>query len=128
MAKEQKKIELICKTCGNPFIAYKSKHRKFCSKKCVDVSGEKHGLYVHGLRKDKSAWQKLQWLRYPEKMRARQKLHTEIRSGRMKRLPCIKCGAIKSQAHHEDYSKPLEVIWLCQKCHNVEHAKSSKSN
>jgi hypothetical protein len=24
-------------------------------------------------------------------------------------------------AHHEDYDKPLEVVWLCQPCHKQRH-------
>jgi hypothetical protein len=23
--------------------------------------------------------------------------------------------------HHRDYSKPLEITWLCQRCHRIEH-------
>lgn len=35
---------------------------------------------------------------------------------------CEKCKKIcKPQAHHDDYSKPLEVKWLCRKCHGQEH-------
>ncbi len=35
---------------------------------------------------------------------------------------CEKCfKASKIQAHHEDYSKPLEVMWLCQSCHRKQH-------
>jgi hypothetical protein len=36
--------------------------------------------------------------------------------------PCKVCGD-KAQAHHHDYSKPLEVEWLCQKHHGLEHRK-----
>lgn len=36
---------------------------------------------------------------------------------------CSKCGVkCKPEAHHPDYSKPLDVIWLCKSCHeNVHH-------
>lgn len=44
-----------------------------------------------------------------------------IRSGELVRSPCIKCGDVKSLAHHEDYDKPLEVIWFCQPCHKQRH-------
>jgi uncharacterized Zn finger protein len=36
--------------------------------------------------------------------------------------PCEKCGSIeKVHAHHEDYSKPLEVRWLCPRHHRMRH-------
>jgi hypothetical protein len=44
-----------------------------------------------------------------------------IRNGSLFRLPCVRCGEAKSVAHHEDYDKPLEVIWLCQPCHKQRH-------
>jgi ribosomal protein S27AE len=36
-------------------------------------------------------------------------------------VPCIRCGNEKSLAHHEDYDKPLDVMWLCQPCHKQRH-------
>ena len=44
-----------------------------------------------------------------------------IRNGFLVRMPCIKCGEAKSVAHHEDYDKPLDVMWLCQACHKQRH-------
>lgn len=58
-----------------------------------------------------------------EKRAAHQAIGYAIRSGKIKRQPCEKCGNGKSQAHHEDYGKPLEVKWLCAKCHKMEHRK-----
>ena len=44
-----------------------------------------------------------------------------IRSGELVRQPCSRCNDSKSVAHHEDYDKPLEVVWLCQPCHKQRH-------
>jgi hypothetical protein len=44
-----------------------------------------------------------------------------LKHGRMVRRPCEVCGEGKSQAHHDDYAKPLEVIWLCAEHHGERH-------
>ncbi len=48
-----------------------------------------------------------------------------IRLGLMRKgTECILCGSSKQiEGHHEDYSKPLEVQWLCRKCHAILHKK-----
>lgn len=55
--------------------------------------------------------------RYPHKDRARQRVHKAVKSGRLLREPCKFCGATRVQAHHHDYNKPLDVTWVCFKCH-----------
>lgn len=55
--------------------------------------------------------------RNPEKVRARDAVANAIRRGKLSRLPCEVCGEVKSEAHHGDYSKPLEVRWLCRPHH-----------
>lgn len=44
-----------------------------------------------------------------------------IKSGKLVRLPCENCGEQQSEAHHIDYNKPLEVMWLCKRCHGEWH-------
>jgi hypothetical protein len=54
--------------------------------------------------------------RSPEKYKAHMAVNNAVRDGRLIRQPCRVCGG-KAQGHHEDYSKPLEVEWLCFKHH-----------
>lgn len=42
------------------------------------------------------------------------------KQGILKQMPCEICGNLKTDAHHDDYTKPLEVKWLCRK-HHAEH-------
>jgi hypothetical protein len=44
-----------------------------------------------------------------------------IKKGHLTRLDCEKCGNNKSVGHHEDYDKPLDIIWLCDICHKQRH-------
>ena len=59
-------------------------------------------------------------LRNPEKRKAQTKVGNAIRDKKLFKQPCEKCGNEKVEAHHDDYSKPLDVRWLCKK-HHVEH-------
>jgi hypothetical protein len=42
-------------------------------------------------------------------------------SGKLVKLPCQVCGNQRAQGHHEDYSKPLDVVWLCTRHHADRH-------
>lgn len=53
----------------------------------------------------------------PQRMKAVGTLNSAIESGKIQRLPCEICGNPKSEAHHEDYTKPLYVRWLCRLHH-----------
>ena len=48
----------------------------------------------------------------------------EVDTGKIIKQPCSVCGKIKSEAHHPDYSKPLEVIWFCRSHHKLHHART----
>ena len=58
--------------------------------------------------------------RYPERAESRRIFRNAVRSGKVVVKPCEKCGNI-AEGHHEDYSKPLEVRWLCLKHHREKH-------
>ncbi len=58
---------------------------------------------------------------HPEKMNAYNKVSRAIKSGVLIRQNCF-CGKY-GEAHHDDYSKPLEVLWLCKKHHEERHAE-----
>ena len=44
-----------------------------------------------------------------------------IHTGKLKRKPCVICQNEKSEPHHFDYNKPLEVMWFCKSCHKKLH-------
>jgi hypothetical protein len=50
------------------------------------------------------------------------KTNYAIKTGKLERKPCIVCGKPEAQAHHEDYLKPLEIIWLCPQHHKRRHS------
>ena len=59
--------------------------------------------------------------RFPERTKANNAVTNAVRDGRLKKLPCLVCGE-KAVGHHPDYSRPLDVVWLCQAHHKQAHA------
>jgi hypothetical protein len=55
---------------------------------------------------------------------AHKKVENAIKSGELLTQSCF-CGA-KAHAHHDDYSKPLEVLWLCPQHHKDRHRELVK--
>lgn len=52
--------------------------------------------------------------------KAHNKVNAAVRDGRLKPEPCFVCGN-KAVAHHPDYSRPLQVTWLCPEHHKQAH-------
>ena len=63
----------------------------------------------------------------PDKRRAQQLIYRAVRDGSLIRPNnCSNCHSNKTkiEAHHEDYSKPFDVIWLFKDCHTKTHLNS----
>ena len=60
--------------------------------------------------------------RHPERRKASRIVSNAVRDGNLEKLPCICCGNEKVEGHHPDYSRPLDVVWLCVKHHKEVHA------
>jgi hypothetical protein len=46
--------------------------------------------------------------------------------GKLLPQPCELCGASKTEAHHDDYSRPLAIRWLCKTHHTAVHYPNRK--
>lgn len=58
---------------------------------------------------------------HPDRRRAQATLGKAVRAGTIVPEPCFICGG-KAEAHHPDYSMPLDVVWLCPPHHKQAHA------
>ena len=113
----------------NLIISFTSrgKHRqcRTCHSECVRnnhaANPERQRAYR---RKSSTTWRRAN----PEKIRAQNTLYDAVKQGKLKRPKfCQLClGPCKAQAHHEDYTKRLEVVWLCAFCHKHIHQSSPK--
>jgi len=62
--------------------------------------------------------------KHPERTKAHRKVKYALSTGVLSRQPCEVCGTTEHvHAHHDDYSKPLEVRWLCARHHHEHHEK-----
>lgn len=60
------------------------------------------------------------------KKRARDLVNRMLKAGHLVSKPCEVCGKTKVDAHHDDYSRALEVRWLCR-LHHMQHHKQIES-
>lgn len=67
------------------------------------------------------AWYKRKLAASPAMRKASNMVSNAIRDGRLVRQRCEACGESKTEAHHVDYLKPLDVMWLCRGHHIQWH-------
>ena len=71
-------------------------------------------------RKITVAWRK----QNPQAYKAQTALGNALRDGKISKEPCTFCSTERHvHGHHRDYSRPLEVVWLCAKCHHRLHTR-----
>jgi len=100
---------------------------KECKKRDVQLNYAANREYYH--RYDRNRYQspkrrayasralQLHRHRWPERDKARHAVSNAIAEGRLMRRRCEICGCPDGQAHHDDYSNPFSIRWLCFKHH-----------
>lgn len=130
-----------CKKCARNlevtmFYAHKAMgdgRLSFC-KDCVKERIRQYWKDGRGYEYDKKRqltekrrhWQrlytKIQKKKWHEKVRARELFWTRFSAGKIEKTNCIVCGTPKNvEAHHSDYNKPYDVMWLCSLHHKEWH-------
>jgi len=116
----RKKVKINCELCGKEHWVLKqhlNAGAKFCSHSC---SAKYRQLISPTPKAPGTASQRYRSL-HPEKAKAHSVVDHAIEDGSLVKKPCEVCGDLKVQAHHPDYSKPLEIVWLCVKHHYELH-------
>jgi hypothetical protein len=67
-------------------------------------------------KEKKATWRK----NFPERKSAHNKVFRALKAGVIFKQPCFVCGDA-AEAHHPDYSRPLDVVWLCPSHHRQAH-------
>lgn len=101
-----------CKDCTKKDSRKNSRTEKTRDRERVRNSTEKRRNHIF---KTSQNWRK----NNPEKYFAHNKLNNAVRDGKIEKpKKCEECESESNiHAHHNDYSKPLDVVWLCPKCH-----------
>ena len=67
------------------------------------------------------------WIKtHPKRRSAQVALNNAVRDGRVTVMLCFCCGK-KAEAHHPDYDRPLDVVWLCAAHHKQAHAATREA-
>lgn len=118
------KTNQTCQTCGVIFQALQTEINrgwgKYCGVPCRQKGNARQLRTPEGWHYRQAHFKAT---RDKHKVACRRKTRAAIKSGALVPEPCDHCGADKVEAHHEDYTLPLDVTWLCRRCHNLHHAR-----
>lgn len=97
--------------------AYDRERGKTPHKRAVDIDYKKRVMKTEEGRAKHRRQAAIYRARYPEKIKARNAVNSALQTGKLKRLACEVCGVERVEAHHADYTRPLDVRWLCSTHH-----------
>lgn len=132
-----RKIPAACLYCQREFLTSvgnpKRGRGKYCSPSCNSKAHAYNLKPYQGHAESNAHWQggfdpaehvRRFKAKFPAKAKAHAIFRAAIAKGTIVRPDtCSQCGAtgVQIDGHHDDYSKPLEVRWLCQRCHHAHH-------
>lgn len=106
-------------------MPYKDKEKqREAQRTCWKKNGKEYNIKASIKKrgnKDFLKYKREYYKKNPLKNKARYNIYNAIVAGKIFKKPCQICGELKVEAHHSDYSKPLDVIWLCKNHHLELH-------
>lgn len=115
-----------CKVCTKIDQAYYRKLENPIARRASDRNCYNNNKEHYKLKR--KLWGKETGYEYPrdrQKLRAKSAVRYAVKTGRLTKLPCKICGDSNVHAHHEDYNRKLDVIWLCPKHHGLTWRKDA---
>lgn len=114
-----------CKPCRRAYLAKRAESRRAQGLKTgggqmpteYKAAWQRRKMADPSYRAKKSRQVRDSQKRHPDHTKARRLVRTALERGEMVRHPCQVCGSQKVEAHHDDYSRPLDVRWLCRRHH-----------
>lgn len=103
-----------CQQCGKPRVT--RLHCRLCADKAVRFAAP----HI-------AKWEAAD----PRRRKALSLLNRAVKRGVITRpIVCTRCGALdpKINGHHHDYDKPLDVTWLCYRCHAAVERRGAKDS
>lgn len=107
----------------------KSYDKPLCIKCGKEKEPQRVGKYSYCLKCQgeftKESTRRMPYHKYSETRKiqhlCRLAVYKAIKNGELIKTPCEVCGGLPSEAHHTDYTKPLQVRWLCRGHHADQH-------
>lgn len=124
-----------CKTCTKKDTAEREaklskvpewKEKELARHRAKSAKARSEGRFPNAdaIKKGQEKWQAAN----KHKTKAQNAVNNALRDKRLTRQPCEVCGELRVHGHHDDYSKPLDVKWLCVKHHAERHVELNRLN